>query len=178
MFGWLFGKKRSEAGGATETRELFSLSRTVSAPPDGAFAVFADQIAEWWPRDYSWAKDNLDTIVIEARMRGRCFERSKDGSVAVWGTVLACDRPNHLVFAWQIRPDRSPEPEEGAASRVDIRFVAVAGGKTEVVLVHRDFPRHGDGWEQYKTQMAAKGGWPRLLDLYKTAADKLAASPS
>jgi len=173
MLGWLFGRKTNDgATGATETRELFSLGRTVDAPPDRAFAVFADRFGDWWPRDYTWAKENLDTIAIEARMRGRCFERSKDGTVAVWGTVLACDRPNHLVFAWQIRPDRSPEAEEGAASRVDIRFVGVDGGKTDVVLVHRDFPRHGEGWEKYKTEMAAKNGWPRLMDLYKAAADK------
>jgi uncharacterized protein YndB with AHSA1/START domain len=175
MLGWLFGRKNKDAaGGATETRELFSLGRTVNAAPDRAFAVFADRFGDWWPRDYTWAKENLDTIAIEARMRGRCFERGKDGTVAVWGTVLACDRPNHLVFAWQIRPDRSPEPEEGAASRVDIRFVAVDGGKTDVVLVHRDFPRHGEGWEKYKTEMAAKSGWPRLMDLYKAAVEKAA----
>ena len=49
---------------------------------------------------------------------------------------------------------------------------AVDGGKTDVVLVHRDFPRHGEGWEKYKTEMAAKSGWPRLMDLYKAAVDK------
>jgi uncharacterized protein YndB with AHSA1/START domain len=172
MLGWLFGKKDRGAAGATETRELFSLGRTVNAPPERAFALLAERMGDWWPRDYTWAKDNLDTVVVEARMRGRCFERAKDGSVAVFGTVLACDRPNHLVLAWQIRPDRSPEPEEGMASRVDIRFVGIDGGKTDVVLVHRDFPRHGDGWEAYKTKMAAKDGWPRLLDLYKAAVDK------
>jgi len=172
MLGWLFGKKREGAtAGDSETRELFTVSRTINAPVDRAFAVFADRIGEWWPRDYTWAKENLDAIVIEARMRGRCFERSKDGTVAIWGTVLACSRPEHLVFAWQIRPDRSPEPEEGMASRVDIRFVG-RYGKTDVVLVHRDFPRHGDGWEKYKAQMQGKDAWPRLMDLYKAAADK------
>ena len=134
MLGWLFGKKGGGApAGESETRELFTVSRTVSGPVDRAFAVFADRTGDWWPRDYSWAKDNLDTMVIEARMRGRCFERSKDGAVAIWGTVLACSRPEHLVIAWQIRPDRSPEPEEGMASRVDIRFVG-RDGKTDVVL--------------------------------------------
>ena len=78
-----------------------------------------------------------------------------------------------IVIAWQIRPDRSPEPEEGAASRVDIRLVPVEGGKTEMVLVHRDFPRHGEGWEKYKTQMAAKEAGRGSSTLYKAAADKL-----
>lgn len=173
MFGWLFGKKQDGGGGAaSESRELFSLARTVDVPPARAFEVFVDRIGEWWPKDYTWAKETLAGMTIEPRYGGRCLERSADGSVAVWGKVLAFDRPNHIVIAWQIRPDRSPEPEEGGSSRVDIRFVANAAGKTEVLLVHRDFPRHGEGWEKYKSEMAAKDGWPRLLDLYVQAVQR------
>jgi hypothetical protein len=39
------------------------------------------------------------------------------------------------------------------------------------VVVHRDFPRHGDGWEKYRQAMAAKSGWPMLIDAYTRAAD-------
>jgi uncharacterized protein YndB with AHSA1/START domain len=165
MLGWLFGRKKGDPS-VTESRELFSLARTVDATPAAAFTIFVDKLNDWWPRDYTWAKGNLAAIVIEAKYGGRCFERDTAGAIAVWGKVLAYERPGHIVIAWQIKPDRSPEPEEAASSRVDIRFIANPAGKTEVLVVHRDFPRHGDGWEKYKTQMAGKDGWPMLIDAY------------
>lgn len=171
MLGWLFGRKKDGGGapGVEESRELFSLNRTVEAPMERAFEVFVDRIGEWWPRDLTWGGGDLDAFLIEPRYGGRALERRKDGSTEIWGKVLAFDRPRHIVIAWQIRPDRTPEPEEGGSSRVDVRFAARGEGKTDVLLVHRDFPRHGEGWEKYKTQMAGKDGWPRLLDLYAAA---------
>ncbi|MBN8996081.1 MAG: SRPBCC family protein [Rhizobiales bacterium] len=172
MLGWLFGKKKDgdgPAAGVEESRELFSLTRTVDAPVERAFETFVDKIGAWWPRDYTWSGDQLDALVIEPRYGGRALERRKDGSVEVWGKVLAFDRPRHIVIAWQIRPDRTPEPEEGGSSRVDVRFASRDDGRTDILLVHRDFPRHGEGWEKYKAQMAGKEGWPRLLDSYAAA---------
>ena len=57
-------------------------------------------------------------------MNGRAIERDKDGGETVWGTVLSFFRPNHLVIAWQISPDRTVIENESGASRVDVRFVA------------------------------------------------------
>ena len=84
--------------------------------------------------------------------------------------MLSFFRPSHLVIAWQISPDRKIIDSEANASRVDVRFVAQEPDKTEVVLVHRDFPRHGGGWEKYRQQMSAKeGGWPLMMDRYARA---------
>ena len=84
--------------------------------------------------------------------------------------MLSVFRPSHLVIAWQISPDRQVIDNEASASRVDVRFVEQEGGKTEVVLVHRDFPRHGPGWEKYRQKMSVKeGGWPMLMDRYVKA---------
>jgi uncharacterized protein YndB with AHSA1/START domain len=102
-------------------------------------------------------------------MGGRCFERSRDGTIATFGKVLAIERPSHIVFTWQIRSDRTPEAEEALASRVDVRFIGETPERSEVILVHRDFFRHGDGWQSYRGEMASKKGWPRLLDLYVEA---------
>jgi len=173
IFKALFGKKDSGSGAVEVggTKELLHLTRPVNAPVDRAFAVFVDELDRWWPRDYTWGKDKLKTVGIEAKMGGACFEEDADGSRAVWGTVLAFDRPSHIVLAWQITPDRSPEPNEAAASRVDVRFAPNEDGGTNVLVVHRDFFRHGEGWEKYREQMASKQGWPAIIDHYARAVE-------
>ena len=167
MFRWLTGRRReaAAAGGA----DLLIVNRAVPVPAERAFAAFVDEFDRWWPRDATWGGDRLAEIAIEPRTGGRCIERTNDGAEAVWGTVLTVSRPSHIVIAWQIRADRTPEDNEAAASRVDVRFVEAGPGTTEVVLVHRDFPRHGEGWEKYRAAMAAAKGWPRLMDLYANA---------
>ena len=169
MFKWLFGSK-DDAPAVSGTRELLVITRHVGVPPERAFAVFADEIDRWWPRDLTWGKDKVAKIAIDPKMGGLCTEKTTDGATAVFGSVLTISRPGHIVLAWQIRPDRQPEPDERTASRVDVRFSPAESGGTDVVLVHRDFPRHGDGWEQYKAEMAGKNGWPRLIALYAAAA--------
>jgi uncharacterized protein YndB with AHSA1/START domain len=170
IFKALFGKK--DDGPATEvggTKDLLTLAQAVPAPADRAFAVFVDEFDRWWPRDYTWGKDKLATIGIEPKMGGRCFETLKDGSEQVWGKVLAFDRPNHIVLAWQIDPDRTPVDGDGAASRVDVRFSPDGPDKTNVLLVHRDFFRHQGDWEKYRAEMASKKGWPAIMAAYAAA---------
>jgi uncharacterized protein YndB with AHSA1/START domain len=168
MFKWLFGgggKKDAgeEAGG---TAELLVVSRKVPAPIDKAFARFIDEFGAWWPKSYTLAGDNLAEIRIDPRIGGRAIERDKNGVETQWGTVLSFFRPQHLVLAWQIAPDRTVVPNESNASRVDVRFVEAGPDATEVVVVHRDFPRHGDGWEKYRKDMGAGEGWPSIMDRY------------
>jgi uncharacterized protein YndB with AHSA1/START domain len=169
MFNWLFGKK-DDTGEAGGTAEIVVVNRRVNTSAERAFGVFVDELHTWWPRDLTWAKDDLDHIGIEAKIGGHAFERDKSGRVSNWGTVLSMKRPEHIVLAWQIRADQTPEPSEAAASRVDARFVAVDPAVTDVVVVHRDFPRHGEGWQAYKARMAGKHGWPRLIEAYAKAA--------
>jgi uncharacterized protein YndB with AHSA1/START domain len=170
MFKWLFGKKDEAVGAVGGTAEIIVINRRVKATPERAFALFVDEIGRWWPRDLTWAKDSLDAVGIEAKVGGRAFERDKAGAESPWGTVLSMRRPEHIVLAWQIKADRTPEASEATSSRVDVRFVAVDADTTDVVVVHRDFPRHGDGWQAYKAQMAGKDGWPRLMDAFAKSA--------
>jgi uncharacterized protein YndB with AHSA1/START domain len=86
--------------------------------------------------------------------------------------VLTFARPHHIVFTWQIDFDRSPVPNLSLASRVDVRFTAPTPETTDVLVVHRDFPRHGPGWQKYRSNMASKSGWPKLLDAYVAAVAK------
>ncbi len=168
MWKSLFGGKKQAAGPEVGgTKELLTVATNVPVTPDEAFAAFVDRMSDWWPRDYTWSGDDLDVIGIEARANGRCFERAKDGSEKVWGTVLSLSRPDHIVFAWQISPKRAAIDNEAAASRVDVRLSATDAGGTAVLVVHRDFPRHGEGWEGYKDQMAGAKGWPLLIEAFR-----------
>jgi uncharacterized protein YndB with AHSA1/START domain len=169
----LFGKKEANpaaAAGPSGSDEVVALERTVPLPPARAFALFTEEIGSWWPREYSWAGERLASMTIEPRMNGRCLEKAADGSVQQWGTVLAWHAPEHIVIAWQISPDRQPEPEPVQASRVDLRFSGTPEGGTRLLLVHRDFARHGEDWRGYRAKMAAKPGWPLILDRYVAAA--------
>lgn len=171
MLKWLFGSRSKEPGPEVSgTKELLVVSRKVAVPPERAFAIFVDEFDRWWPREYTWGKDKLAEIGIEAKSGGACFERTTDDNRAVWGTVLSIQRPSHIVLAWQIKADRTPTEDERTASRVDVRFASADGENTDVVVVHRDFPRHGDNWEAYKNKMAAADGWPYLIECYARAA--------
>ena len=172
IFKALFGRKDDAGSGPAVggTKELLTLAQAVDVPPEHAFRVFVDEIDRWWPRDYTWAQDNLAEIAIEPKMGGRAYERDKSGGERVWGKVLSFDRPHHVVIAWQISPERTPEDSEATSSRLDVRFSPLEGGRTNVLLVHRDFFRHPGDWEKYRNQMAAKTGWPMIISAFAKAA--------
>src|SRR5664279_359349 len=136
MFKWLFGKKDDDAAASSGgTPEIIVVTRKVKASRAQAFAMFVNNLGTWWPRDLTWAGENLADIVIEPTYNGRALERDKSGGTQVWGTVLSVERPNHIVIAWQISPNRAPEPSQATASRVDVRFVEIDPATTEVVIV-------------------------------------------
>lgn len=148
------------------TEEHLELTVQVSASQGHAFDVFARELERWWPREYTWAKETLDTIGIEPREGGRCFERGLYGFTCDWGRVLTWEPPERLVLSWQIGPTRVPEPDPARASTVAVRFVAEDVNDTRVELEHRGFARHGEGAEGYRAAMGSEQGWPYMLDCY------------
>ena len=148
---------------------------TVEVPiePEAAFALFADRMGEWWPREYSWAGARLEWIGIKA---GMCMERGPHGFRVDWGRVLSWEPPDRLRFSWQISPSRVPEPDPERASEVEVRFTPAEHGGTIVSLAHRSFDRHGEGWQAYEEAMASPDGWPSILVRYAAAGRTRAAS--
>jgi uncharacterized protein YndB with AHSA1/START domain len=135
---------------------------TVAAPPDRAFSAFTDDLGSWWPSEYTWSGDVLDTIAIEPREGGRCFERGPYGFECDWGRVLACEPPRRLVFAWQISMRREPVPDPERASEVEVRFEPGDSG-TRVEVEHRGFERHGEDAETYRDALDSPQGWDYML---------------
>ncbi len=121
----------------------------INATQKDAFHAFIDKLAAWWPKEYTWSNNVLETIAIEPKEGGRCFERGPYGFECDWGRVLTYKPDSTLIFTWQIGPDRVPEPNPEKSSEVEVSFLENNSAKTEVQLQHRLFHRHGNGAEDY-----------------------------
>lgn len=97
--------------------DTVSASTTIALPPDKAFELFTAGIASWWPREYTWSQDVLEEIAIEPGEGGFCVERGPHGFTVHWGRVETWERPERLVFTWQIGPSREPVPDPNRAER-------------------------------------------------------------
>lgn len=150
-------------------RDSIRITRTVPAPANRAFELFTDDLSTWWPAEYTWAQETLETIAIEPEEGGRCFERGPHGFECDWGRVLTWDPPRRLVFTWQISPERVPEPNPNRTSEIEVRFEEEGPSTTRVAFEHRGFARHGDGGAGYRAAMASSQGWPYILDRYVAA---------
>jgi len=146
--------------------DSINFRQEVDVAPEKAFVLFSDGLGGWWPPEYTWSRECLESISIEPFEDGRCFERGPRGFQCDWGRVLAWDAPRRLAFTWQIGPDRSPQPDPAKASEVDVSFKLRRGGGTTVELEHRGFARLGDGAAAYREAMAAPEGWPYILGRY------------
>lgn len=111
-------------------------SITVQRRPEDAFRVFTDGIGTWWPLEtHSPSDGRAEILVMEARVGGRLYERTRDGETLVWGEVLIWEPPSRLAFTWHLGGPVTTE--------VELRFTAEGNG-TRVDLEHRGWERHGD----------------------------------
>jgi uncharacterized protein YndB with AHSA1/START domain len=150
--------------------DTISETLTVSLAPPQAFALFAERLGDWWPREYTWGQDALQAIGIEPRVDGLCYELGPHDFRCDWGRVLVWEPPSGLSLAWQISPRREPEPNPHRASTVDVRFASRESGGTLVTLEHHGFERHGDGAEEYRAALASPEGWPYILQRFAAVA--------
>lgn len=127
----------------------------VNLSPDAAFRRFTEEIAAWWPlKTHSVGEERAEMVVFETQRGGRIYERTRDGAIHVWGTVIACDPPDRVVFSWH------PGREADTAQEVEIRFLASERG-TRVELEHRGWEALGDGAENMRSRYSE--GWDYVL---------------
>lgn len=127
----------------------------VNLSPDAAFRRFTEEIAAWWPlRTHSVSEEKAESVVFETRTGGRIYELSRDGAMHVWGTVIACDPPERVVFSWH------PGREDDTAQEVEIRFLASERG-TRVELEHRGWEALGEEAESMRSRYSE--GWEYVL---------------
>ncbi len=142
-------------------------SFTVSTSKKRAFEVFTEELSSWWPKEYTWAGEVLESIRIEPKKNGRCFERGPHGFTCDWGRVLIWEPPDKVVFSWQIAPDRVPEPNPEKASEVEVTFVQLDKNETHVKFEHRNFENHGKNAVLYQQALNSPEGWHYILNRYR-----------
>jgi uncharacterized protein YndB with AHSA1/START domain len=131
----------------------------VNATPETAFRVFTEEIGDWWPLEHYSVLDGVQTVVFED---DRIVERAADGSESVWGEILDFEVAGRLRFTWH------PGRDAADPTEVEVTFAADGEG-TAVTLVH-------SGWERLSEERRAgrtdyENGWPRVLDLFRQAAE-------
>jgi hypothetical protein len=78
----------------------------VSRTSHEAFRYFTGDFGVWWPAAThsvvayaSGFKDKPATVILEPRVNGRIFERTRDGDEHLWGTVLAWQPPARVEYS-------------------------------------------------------------------------------
>jgi uncharacterized protein YndB with AHSA1/START domain len=114
---------------------------TVACTPEEAFRFFTADFGMWWPAAThsvvayaSQFKDKPTTVVLEPRVSGRIFERTRAGEEHSWGSVLVWQPPTRVAFSFH------PGRDDKEAQTVEVTFSPAPEG-TSVVLTH-------SGWEK------------------------------
>lgn len=133
---------------------------TVACDAETAFDVFARRISDWWPvAEHSVSAMNgavARKVVLDLVPGGRLYEISHDGEEIDWGTVKSVEPGRRLVLNWHINKPAA------LATEVDVTFTPRDDGKTDVVLVHRNFEAMGeDGPSQ---RAGYNSGWVNVFE--------------
>jgi uncharacterized protein YndB with AHSA1/START domain len=139
----------------------------VRTTPERAFEVFTAGLGVWWPRDHGIAGKPMKSAVMETHLGGRWFELSQDGTETNIGKIIVWDPPRRFVMTWDLNSQWKPDTT--VSSEVEVQFIPDGNG-TLVELEHRKFERLGaEGGEKMRKDV--DGGWPKLLELFKTNAE-------
>ncbi len=140
----------------------------VKASQAHAFEVFTAGLDRWWPKSAHIGNTQPTLITLEPRVGGRWYERAADGTETPVGRILVWEPPARFVMSWDV--DCHWQPDRTASTEVEVRFVATAPDATIVELEHRAFERLG-AEEGASLRKDVDGGWPGMLDHFKTAAE-------
>ena len=121
----------------------------VKATPERAFAVFTQEIGDWWRPSglFQTTPRAPGRLAFEPKEGGRLTETLANGKVFEIGKVLAWEPSYRLLFSWRqasFPPDLHTE--------VEVWFEAV-GEETRVSIEHR-------GFHQVPADSVARHGFP------------------
>lgn len=135
-------------GDPSGSRVLVALR--VAAPPEQAFAVFTEQIGDWWQPNalFTFSAGRSGRLAFETGPAGRLVERYDDGSEFTIGQVRRWEPPHGLVVSWRqdsFAPDQQTE--------LHVSFTRVDERTTRVTVEHF-------GWDTIPAGHAARHGFP------------------
>ena len=158
--------------GSSEPTSATTVRRAVTVPvaPSVAFELFTGRLGDFKPPEHNLLAVPIAETVLEPRVGGAIIDRGTDGSECRWARVLAFDRPDRLVFSWDIGPTWQIETDPDRASEVEVRFVADGTASTRVEIEHRHLDRHGPGWEAVRDGIDTDQGWPLYLERFAALA--------
>lgn len=126
--------------------DAVTASVEVAVEPAVAFAIFTEEIGQWWrPGPINWYdSERAIGTRIEPGVGGRWIEVYDDaaGDVLEIGRVLVWEPGERLVLAYR---DGGHELD---GTEVEVRFETIDGG-TRVTLEHR-------GWEKLRADIAVR----------------------
>ncbi|HVQ87840.1 MAG TPA: SRPBCC domain-containing protein [Actinomycetes bacterium] len=141
------------------TQTLAPVMRTVlvRCSPERAFAVFTQEMTNWWPlQSHSVYPTEPSTVTFD---NGKLIETLADGRSDVWGEVLTWNPPSELSFTWH------PGQPSGDRTQVTVRFTAEADG-TRVDLEHVGWEVFADQAQERRESYDSEGGWTQVLELF------------
>jgi len=144
------------------SQSTITISRTVPASPDRAFAAWTDeaQLATWW-----WPQLAGTTYDVDAREGGRFEISSPAIGATVSGVYTEVDPPRRLVFTWCWRDEGEPVPEVEDVVVVTFERQEAA---TLVTVAHTSSEHVPDG--------GAEQGWNDVLNRLVRAYDAQSTS--
>ena len=123
----------------------------------------------WWPLAYyKIGKANAVDAVIEPHIGGRWYERSDDGSICQWGSVLVWEPHSLLVLSWDISADW--QYDRTVKTEIEAPFSADRSDRTRVELEHRHLDRYGARRDEMRRIFDTEGDLGKLLEAFAHAA--------
>ncbi len=138
----------------------------VATTPEHAFRVFTADMDRWWPPPCDGADVRL-AMVLEPRVGGRWYERMQSGTELQMGRVLAWEPHHRVLLTWQVRMNKTFDPN--LETEVEIKFTPVAAAKTLVSLEHRKLERFGLEAEQAVAAFDSPRAWVGILSAFRDA---------
>jgi hypothetical protein len=129
-----------------------------------AFDTWTLRFGSWWPRSHTVSRDDDAVIELQPHVGGAIGERLTDGTRHEWGRVTVWNPPEEFGYDWHFGRAAAD------ATRVRVRFIALAAHRTRVEIRH-------DGWDALGDEAATwrdrnVGGWQGLLPHYRAEIEK------
>jgi uncharacterized protein YndB with AHSA1/START domain len=137
------------------------LTFDLGCSPEHAFRTWTARIDAWWPADHTASGHPDAKVILEPRLGGRIYERTRDGAEHDWGEITLWRPPDQLGYLWHLRRDPAD------ATEVLIRFSGHAGG-TRVEIEHSGWERLGAEGPEWRSRN--QDGWTSLLPHFQAAA--------